>query len=531
MSRLAALQNRRFDLLIIGGGINGAGIAREAARRGLSVALIEKLDYAAGTTSRATRLIHGGVRYLEHGELLLVLESLREREALLKRAPHLVRPLPFLIPVFQHSTRSARLIRAGMVLYDLLSAGKRVPRHRFLDQEELKRLDRHMATAGLKGAFLYYDGQVTYAERLAWEAIAAARAAGAVTLNHCRMLEFALRDSRVTGARVRDLLDGRETTVEAQLTVNACGPWLDETLASVRRGHAFLSATRGTHLALRPFEGCPSEAIYFEAKSDRRPVFVVPWNGLYLVGTTDILDHGRPDEVLPTAPEVEYLLSEAAAAMPQARLTPDDILYTYAGLRPLPHAEGSVPAELTRRHLVFDHEKEEGIAGLASLIGGKLTTYRELARDAVRFAERKLGREPSPPAEEADLPFLSWHWDDPAQLEKDAEPLARSAGVAAAEVIRLLSTYGAGAKPILARWKDQPPSRRTLCEHSQVTEAEVLHAAAEEQAITPADALLRRTCAGLGPCRGLDALPRVAELLGAPEEESAAEIARTLVRN
>ena len=165
-ARLAPLQGRRFDLLVIGGGINGAGIAREAARRGLSVALVEKLDYAAGTTSRSTRLIHGGVRYLEHGELMLVLESLREREALLRRMPHLVRPLPFLIPVFDRSSRSAQLIRAGMLLYDLLSAGKSVPRHRFLDPGELRRLEGHVGAGGLKGAFFYYDAQVNYPERL-----------------------------------------------------------------------------------------------------------------------------------------------------------------------------------------------------------------------------------------------------------------------------------------------------------------------------------------------------------------------------
>ena len=179
--RLGPLQDTRFDLLVVGGGINGAGIAREAARRGLRVALVEKQDYGAGTTSRSTRLIHGGLRYLEQGELLLVLESLREREALLQRVPHLVRPLRFLIPVYRHSLRSARLIRAGMVLYDLLSAGKTVPRHRVVRPGELQQLKRQLHTPGLQGAFVYYDAQVNFPERLVVETVAAARRSGKLT--------------------------------------------------------------------------------------------------------------------------------------------------------------------------------------------------------------------------------------------------------------------------------------------------------------------------------------------------------------
>ncbi len=541
--RLAWLTGRRFDLLVIGGGINGAGIAREAARRGLSVALVEKLDYAAGTTSRATRLIHGGVRYLEHGELVLVLESLREREALLRRAPHLVRPLPFLIPVFENSTRSPLFIRAGMVLYDLLSAGKSLPRHRFLDPGGMRRLEAQLALPGLKGAFLYYDAQVNYPERLTVETIQSARAAGAATLNHCEVLEFLIREDRVAGARVRDCLDGAEATVEAALTMNASGPWVEELDARLgkrsRSARPLLSPTSGTHLVVRPFPGAPKRALYFEARRDRRPVFIIPWDGLFLIGTTEVAFSGSPDGVRPTREEIRYLFEEAFEAMPQARLAAGDILYTYAGVRPLPHSSDATLAELTRRHLVYDHEKHEGVAGLASIIGGKLTTYRQLSRDAVDFALKKLERIPHyrerkwlRRAPEEDLPFFAlWDWTASAEaLEKEAAPLGEQYGAAPAEVVRLLATYGPGGQRILEMWRERPEWRRPLCEHTRVTEAEVLYTVREEQAITPADVLLRRTCVALGACRGLDAVPTVARLMNAPPEPALEEIERTLLR-
>lgn len=535
--RLACLADRRFDLLIIGGGINGAGIAREAACRGLSVALVEKLDYASGSTSRSTRLIHGGLRYLEHGELMLVLESLREREALLRHMPHMVRPLSFLIPVFDHSSRSVPFIRAGMLLYDLLSAGKGLPRHRFLDRGELRRLERQAGSlkwdGGLKGAFLYYDAQVNYPERLTVDTIAAARQAGAVALNHCEVLEFVIRDGRVTGTRVRDTVGGEETTVDALLTVNASGPWVNDfdALLGIRRKTPLLMPTRGSHLVVGPFEGAPGQAIYFEARSDRRPVFIIPWNGLYLIGTTDVVFSGKADDVQPSEEEVRYLLEETSAALPQARLTRGDILYTYAGIRPLPHTTGAAPAELTRGHLLYDHEKNDGVGGLCSVIGGKLTTYRHLARDAVDFAMKKLGRRRRrAPAEEPPA-FTLWDWRDSQEtLEKQAAPMAAQYGVAPGELLRLLATYGRAATAILEMWRENAAWRRPLCEHTRVTAAEALYAARREQALTAGDVLLRRTCAALEPCRGLDALPRVAELLDVSPEPARKEIERTLPR-
>lgn len=525
--RLQALSASAFDLLVVGGGIQGAGIAREAARRGLRVALVEKQDYAAGTTSRSTRLIHGGIRYLEHGELTLVLEALRERELLLRHMPHLVRPLRFVIPVYDNSSRSARLIRAGMLLYDLLSAGKTVPRHRVAGPEQLRELERQIHAPGLKGAFLYYDGQVNFPERLVVETVADARRHGAVALNHCELLCFRLDGRRVRGALVRDWLTGEQAEVEAAFTVNATGPWLEQVdaLLPARRARPLLSPTRGSHLAVAPFAGAPSDAVYFEARSDQRPVFLIPWQGLYLIGTTDVPFAGDPSQVRPSAEEVDYLLAEANAALPQARFTRSSILFAYAGVRALPFEESAVPGALTRRHILVDHQKEDGIGGVATVLGGKLTTYRSLARDVVDTLVRKLRREarregrrlPAIAAGDTapELPqFATWPWQGPPEsLRQFVAPLAAQHRLEPAQFVRLFETYGEGAPQLLGILSEDPALRRPLCDASPVLAGEVAYAARHEQALTIGDVLLRRTCCALAADRGLTAAPAVAGLL------------------
>ncbi len=525
--RLKALGEGAFDLLVVGGGINGAGIAREAARRGLRVALVEKQDYAAGTTSRSTRLIHGGIRYLEHGELTLVLEALRERELLLRRMPHLVRPLRFVIPVYDYSSRSARLIRAGMLLYDLLSAGKTVPRHRAAGPEQLRELERQIRAPGLKGAFLYYDAQVNFPERLVVETIGDARRHGAVTLNHCELLCFRLPGRRVRGALVRDALTGAQTEVQATLTVNATGPWLEQVdaLLPARRAHPLLSPTRGSHLVVGRFPGAPSDALYFEARSDHRPLFIIPWHGLFLIGTTDVPFAGDPSEVRPSPEEVEYLLAEVNAALPQARLTRGSILFAYAGVRALPYEESTEPGALTRRHILVDHEKQDGIGGVATILGGKLTTYRSLARDVVETLARKLPRETRRRSKalgaaatahvEPELPqFATWPWQGPPEeLEQSVVPMASEHRLEPAQFLRLFETYGEGAPQLLQILDEDAAMRRPLCEAGPMLAGEVAYAARHEQALTLGDVLLRRTCAGLSADRGANVVPAVADLL------------------
>jgi len=365
----------RYDVVIIGAGINGAGIARDAAMRGLKVLLIEKGELGEGTTSASTRLIHGGLRYLEHFEFGLVYESLRERETLLRIAPDLVRPLAMAIPIYKQGRRGWLTIRAGMVLYDLLSWGKSLPRHRMLSRAESLGRWPGLNPEGLVGSALYYDAQVEFPERLVLANVQSAREFGAEVLTH----------TRVTGLTASGVEFGGQFA-EASVIINAAGPWIDLVLKSVKSPR-LIGGTKGCHIVVAPFEGAPANAIYLEARSDGRPVFIIPWNKLYLIGTTDVPFEADPDEVRCEDWEIDYLLSETNLALPVAKLTRDNILQTYSGVRPLPFQSS------TRRHFIREHPQ---LSNLLSIVGGKLTTYRSLSEECVDLIFRKLGRD-SPP--------------------------------------------------------------------------------------------------------------------------------------
>lgn len=369
----------RYDVVIIGAGINGAGIARDAARRGLKVLLIEKGELGAGTTSASTRLIHGGLRYLEHFEFGLVYESLRERETLLRIAPDLVRPLAIAIPIYKQSRRGWLTIRAGMILYDLLSWGKSLPRHRMLSHAETLERWPGLNPEGLVGSALYYDAQVEFPERLVLANVVSAREFGAEVLTHTRVTNLVVEDEKVSGVEFGGF-------VEAGVVVNAAGPWIDQVLAPVQ-SPKLIGGTKGSHLVVPVFPGAPANAIYLEARSDGRPIFIIPWNKHYLIGTTDVRFEGDPDQVRCEPWEIDYLLSETNLALPGAHLTRDNILYTYSGVRPLP-ANSS-----TRRHFIREHPQ---FSNLLSIVGGKLTTYRSLSEECVDLIFRKLGKDVPP---------------------------------------------------------------------------------------------------------------------------------------
>ena len=386
---------RSFDVIIIGAGINGAGIARDAAMRGLKVLVIEKGEVGSGTSSASTRLIHGGLRYLEHFEFGLVRESLRERETLLRIAPHLVRPLAITIPIYKQSKRGRLMIRAGMIFYDLLSWGKALPRHRMLSRAETLERWPGLNTDGLLGAALYYDAQVEFPERLVMENVLSARKFGAEVLTYTRVTNFAVADGRVSGVEFVSE-DGRKEFAEATVVINAAGPWIDLVLEPVK-SPKLIGGTKGSHLVVPPFLGAPANAIYVEAHSDGRPIFIIPWNEAYLIGTTDVRFEGDPDEVRCEPWEIDYLLSETNLALPDAHLTRDSILYTYSGVRPLPATDDKDEQSITRRHFIREHPR---LPNLLSIVGGKLTTYRSLAEECVDLIFRKLGKD-SPPCRTA----------------------------------------------------------------------------------------------------------------------------------
>ena len=374
-----------FDVIIIGAGINGAGIARDAAMRGLKVLLLDKGDLASGTSSASTRLIHGGLRYLEHFEFGLVRESLRERETLHRIAPHLVRPLAITIPIYNQSKRGRATIRAGMIAYDLLSWGKSLPRHRMLSSAETLEQSPGLNQEGLLGAAQYFDAQIEFAERLVVENALDARKHGAEVITYAPVTKLTMEGG------VEFVSNEASHFARASVIVNAAGPWVDQLLERAPfESERLIGGTKGSHIVVPPFPGSSKSAIYLEAQSDWRPFFIIPWNGNYLIGTTDVRFDDDPDKVRSEWWEIDYLLAETNRAFPDAGLKREKILFTYSGVRPLPWTTNEDEQSITRRHFIREHPRMEN---LLSIVGGKLTTYRSLAEECVDLVFRKLGRQ------------------------------------------------------------------------------------------------------------------------------------------
>ncbi|HEU5459286.1 MAG TPA: glycerol-3-phosphate dehydrogenase/oxidase, partial [Pyrinomonadaceae bacterium] len=341
-----------------------------------------------GASSASTRLIHGGLRYLEHFEFALVRESLRERETLLRIAPHLVRPMAITIPIYIHSERGRATIRAGMIAYDLLSWGKSLPRHRMLSRAETLRQSPGLNPDGLLGSAQYFDAQIEFAERLVVENALDARDRGAEIVTYAPVTRL------TTDGGVEFASDGEVHFARSSVIVNAAGPWVDQLLERAPvESERLIGGTKGSHIVVAPFPGASKSAIYLEAQSDRRPFFIIPWNGNYLIGTTDVRFEDDPDEVRSELWEIDYLLAETNHAFPDAGLTRERILFTYSGVRPLPWTRNEDEPSITRRHFIREHPR---MKNLLSIVGGKLTTYRSLAEDCVDLVFRKLGRQ-SPP--------------------------------------------------------------------------------------------------------------------------------------
>jgi glycerol-3-phosphate dehydrogenase len=502
-STLADAPPSDVDLIVIGAGINGAGIARDAAMRGLRVLLLDKGDVASGTTSWSSRLIHGGLRYLEHGELGLVRESLRERERLLRIAPHLVQPLPMLIPIYHGQRRGSWLIRAGMVLYDALSFDKSLPRHQMLDDGAAQGRAPGLTSRGLRAAALYYDGQATFPERLALENALDARIHGAY-LRTYHQVDRILTDGGVTtGVAGRDVLTGEHFRVATPVVVNVAGPWVDAVLAGAPRSARtrLIGGTKGSHIVVAPFPGAPRDALYSEARQDGRPFFIIPWNDEYLIGTTDTRYDGDLDEVVADDADIAFLLAETNRLIPAANLTRADVRYAYAGVRPLPFLPGVSEGSVSRHHHIHDHGASGGPRGLYSIVGGKLTTYRELAERTVDLVRRQLGRHPLR-SRTAEVPLpggrMNGSWVEFQDRFRRDSPLSTHS------TDHLLRVYGARASDLLAT-ATTPELREMIDPLSGAIAAELLWGFAEEGARTLTDVIARRTMIGLGLDAGVGA--------------------------
>lgn len=499
-----------FDLVVIGAGINGLGIAQDAALRGLRVALLEQEDLCAGVSAWSGRLVHGGLRYLEQYDIGLVRESLLERERLFKLAPHLVKPVPLMVPIYSHNRRPGWMVELGMLAYDALSIGKTPPMHRVLSRRRTQKRFSGLAAKGLTGAVVFYDGQVEYAERLCVELAVDAQTNGAVLATHIRADAPIVADGVVRGVRYTDQLTGETGELQAAVVYNVAGPWIDRALAyqGVPAQPRLNGGTKGSHLIVDPFPGAPTDFVYYESRRDGRLVLVIPWMGRYLIGTTDIRYDGDPFTARCDIGEAEYLLDEVNALVPEARLTLEDVLYTYSGVRPLPYVPDAAESSVPRSHVLHDHS-ENGVAGLVTVVGGKLTTYRQLAQDAVDDVFRRLGRKvPRCPTKKRLFPGAQV-----ADLDALARSLLARGGLPGPVVARLINIYGSRAVQVHELAVSRPELAEVVHSPSSLIAAELLFAADVDLALTLTDVLARRVLLAFEPGHGLDVLAEVADVL------------------
>jgi len=378
------MASEQFDLLVIGGGIHGAGVARDAALRGLKVALVEKGDFASGTSSKSSKLIHGGLRYLERFEFGLVRESCRERRILQDIAPHLVKPLPFLIPIYKDDPRPPWMIGMGLTLYDLLAPMMQNLRgHQMLSSEEALRELPELRREGLVGAAEYWDCRENDA-RFCLANVVDAAAHGASCANHVEAVAFSPGEGRIEYATVRDCMSDLRFDVRAKAFVNAGGPWVDRIAGRAGPAQIELRRTKGVHVVTRRLTRF--HALLLQTRRDGRVFFVIPWAENHsLIGTTDTDFAGDLDQVEIARQDIEYLIEEARHALPSAELTDRDVLSAFAGLRPLLQQPGRAPSDVTRRHKLVIAPN-----GLISIVGGKYTTYRAVSEEVVDLICRSI---------------------------------------------------------------------------------------------------------------------------------------------
>lgn len=477
---LDALASETFDVLVIGGGITGVAVARDAALRGYRAALVEKRDFGFGTSSRSSRMIHGGLRYLENYEFGLVLECCNERRRLRKIAPRLVRPLPFLYPVYSDQKTGPLTLRMGLTLYDVLGLFQNVQRHRWLAAKEAQAREPILTRPGLLGAARFYDARTDDA-RLTMTIAKAAHAAGAVVANYAEVVGLRLVGNKVQGAWVRDCVTGRELEVRARVVVNATGVWVD----SIRRQDATykgitIRPTKGIHLVFWR-ERLPSHhAIAFDSPRDGRHAFLVPWGQHTIAGTTDTDYGGDLDNPAADREDVAYMLEALNYNFPNARIGEGDVVSTFAGLRPLIYAEGGTYG-ISREHQIY-----RSPSGLITVAGGKLTTHRLMAEQIVDMAARVLAREhgveatcgcstrKTLPGAEIVGDVAAWMADHSAQEH-------------------LVDTYGSDAALIAAYVEENPELGERIVPELPYVMAEALYAVQHEMAMTLTDVLIRRT--------------------------------------
>ncbi|AMY06889.1 Aerobic glycerol-3-phosphate dehydrogenase [Luteitalea pratensis] len=505
--RAADLHRQSFDVLVVGGGIIGCGVARDAASRGLRVAIFEQDDFGSGTSAGSTRLIHGGLRYLEMLDLPLVRLDLRERETLLRIARHLVKPLRFLLPFYDASSFARLKMRAGMWLYDALSYDRTLDGHRMLSADAVRAAEPRLVRAGLQGAASYSDAQAAMPERLCIENIVDAADAGAAVCNYSRVVAAVVTDGRMRGVRVQDAIAQREVEVSGRVVVNASGPWFDRTAGVLQQSpRPRVRTTRGIHIAC---DNPPANALALPSAVDGRLMFVIPWLGHAWVGTTDIDYNDDPGDVAATPAEVEYLRRSVEPLVGSL----GDVFFTNAGVRALVRRNGDASA-VTRSHRVI---AEQNPVGLVSIIGGKLTGYRAIAEEATQRVCRLLDVPARCTTATTSLPGARPEGRLPAELNESQRA-------------HLATLYGSRRTEVLHLVEERPELAQLLMDDEPDVAAQVVHAVRHEACERVADFVFRRSQLAFTPHRGRPALARIAavmrEELGWSDQRVAEELTR-----
>ncbi|MGH6871605.1 MAG: FAD-dependent oxidoreductase [Rhizomicrobium sp.] len=524
---ISRLANETFDLLIVGGGVTGACVARDAARRGLTVALIEKGDFASATSAHNSKLIHGGLRYLRNFELGLVRESLRERRIWQRIAPHLVQPLPFLVPLYDAGFKARATLSAGLSLYDLLSYDRtwlddpdeRLPGHEWLGKARALAEEPMLEAPGFEGAFRYYDAQMYSPERLALENVLDATVHGAVAANYVAAERLLVRNGRIEGAQAREIFGGGDFDIRAKLTLLAAGPWADIFLAQAlgRPATHKLLRSKGIHLLVPAMTR--KDALTVAAGGGH--FFVLPWRGCSLLGTTDTEYRGAPDDVGVSEADIASFLGFINGHLPAAHLKRGDVRHFYAGLRPLVDDGSGDTYGASRKAELIDHGKDDGLEGLLSAIGGKWTTSRDLAESVTDAIALKIGRRIATcTTGTARLPG----GDIPLRREFFAEQAKLYPGLATDHLARLYGTRLAG---VVETAGNRPGLLMPIGTTGDIG-AQFIFAIREEMAMTLSDVVMRRTGIGQLGDPSPDALETTAALMAQELGWDAARTAREI---
>lgn len=531
---LRRMASEEIDVLVIGGGITGAGVALDAAAHGYRVALVEKGDFSSGTSSKSTKLVHGGIRYLSQFDFALTRESLIERGLLLRNAPFLVHPIGFVLPLYKGAKQpmgmpfrppfgfgTGYLLRAGLLMYDLMSGGLGIRRHRCLSKRTVSLLAPCLKTAGLDDAFIYYDAQ-TEDSRLTVTVIRTAALHGALVVNHAQVTSFRVEGDKIKAACIKDNLTGKELVVRARTVVNAGGVFAGRIEEMAGRSNIEIKPAKGVHLTVsRDALKMGKHALVLPETDDGRLLFLVPWGSRVTVGTTDT-EGGEIEHPEATRADIGYLLHHVNRYM-RCELRESDIISAWAGYRPLIswRSSGVSSSKLSRTHAVLD-----GPGGMVTIVGGKLTTYRRMAQDTMDHVSHRLGKSHSRLTER--LP-LSGAEGWPETLEEIKEAASRFS--MDADVIRRLALYGANSRAILRLISEEPALASRIVPGLPYIMAEVIYACRFEMAMELGDVLERRLRINFEDwSRGTEAAPRVAECMFPELGWDAAETARQVER-